>query len=79
VALSLAIWLIEYDPDFQHAEPTRLPVLVLTGHVLVAVLGLLSWAILLITDKEVYSWTSAGALAAIAMLGFTHGHPCRMG
>jgi hypothetical protein len=67
----LAIWLIEYDPDFQHAEPTRLPVLVIAGHVLVAVLGLLSWVIYLITDKEIYSWTSAGALAAIATLGFT--------
>jgi hypothetical protein len=27
----LAIWLIEYDPDFQHAAATRLPVLVVCG------------------------------------------------
>ncbi len=66
----LAIWLVEYDPDFQYAAPTRLPVLVITGHVLFAVVGLLSWVIYLITDKEIYSWTSAGALAAIATLGF---------
>jgi len=39
----LAIWLVEYDPDFQYAAPTRLPVLVITGHVLFAVVGLLSW------------------------------------
>lgn len=67
----LAIWLIEYDPDFQHAAPTRLPALVITGHVLFAVVGLLSWVAYLITDKDIYSWTSAGALAAIATLGFT--------
>jgi hypothetical protein len=67
----LAIWLIEYDPDFRHAAATRLPVLVITGHVLLAVVGLLSWVIYLITAKEIYSWTSAGALAAIATLGFT--------
>jgi hypothetical protein len=67
----LAIWLIEYDPGFQHAVPTRLPVLVITGHVLFAVVGLLSWVIYLITDKDIYSWTSVGALAAIATLGFT--------
>ena len=67
----LAIWLIEYDPDFQYAAASRLPALVITGHVLFAVVGLLSWVIFLITDKEMYSWTSAGALAAIATLGFT--------
>ncbi len=27
----LAIWLIEYDPDFQHAAATRLPVPVVAG------------------------------------------------
>jgi hypothetical protein len=67
----LAIWLIEYDPDFQYAAASRLPVLVITGHVLFAVAGLLSWVTYLITGKEIYSWASAGALAAIATLGFT--------
>src|SRR5215467_9160114 len=67
----LALWLIEYDPDFEHAEPTRLPVLVITGHVLFAVVGLLSWVIYLVSGKEIYSWISVGALAAIATLGFT--------
>jgi hypothetical protein len=67
----LAIWLIEYDPDFQYATASRLPVLVITGHVLFAVVGLLSWVTFLITGEEIYSWTSAGALAAIATLGFT--------
>jgi hypothetical protein len=67
----LAIWLIEYDPDFQYATATRLPALVITGHVLCAVAGLVSWVVYLITGKHTYSWASAGALAAIATLGFT--------
>jgi hypothetical protein len=67
----LAIWLIEYDPDFPCAAATRLPVLVITGHVLCAAAGLLSWVMYLITGKHIYSWASAGALAAIATLGFT--------
>ena len=67
----LAIWLIEHDPDFRHAAVSRFPVLVITGHVLFAVAGLLSWVIYLTTGKAIYSWTSAGALAAIATLGFT--------
>src|SRR5215471_16230734 len=67
----LAIWLIEYDPDYQHAAATRLPVIVITGHVLLAVVGLISWVVYLITDKDVYCWTSMGALVGIATLGFT--------
>jgi hypothetical protein len=67
----LAIWLIEYDPDFQHAAATRLPVLVVCGHVLFAVVGLLSWVAYLITDKRIYCWGSTAALILIATLGFT--------
>jgi hypothetical protein len=67
----LAIWLIEYDPDFQHAAATRLPVIVVCGHVFFAVVGLLSWVIYLITDKKLFCWSSAGALVLIATLGFT--------
>jgi len=67
----LAIWLIEYDPDFQHAAATRLPVVVVCGHVFFAVVGLVSWVIYLITDKKIYCWASTGALVLIATLGFT--------
>ncbi|MGN6793196.1 MAG: hypothetical protein ACTHJW_12505 [Streptosporangiaceae bacterium] len=67
----LAIWLIEYDPDFQHAAATRLPVPVVCGHVLFAVGGLVMWVMYLITDKKIYCWTTTGALALIATLGFT--------
>src|SRR5215467_1831905 len=67
----LAIWLIEYDPDFQHAAATRLPVIVVCGHVFFAVVGLLSWVIYLITDKKIFCWGSTAALVVIATLGFT--------
>ena len=65
----LAIWLIEYDPDFQHAAATRLPVPVVCGHVLFAVGGLLSWVMYMITDKRIFCWTTVGALGLIATLG----------
>jgi hypothetical protein len=67
----LAIWLIEYDPDFQHAAATRLPVPVVCGHVLFAVGGLASWVMYLITDKRIFSLIAAYALALIAVLGLT--------
>ena len=38
----LAIWLIEYDSEFQDAAATRLPVPVISSHVLLAVGGLAS-------------------------------------
>src|SRR5258708_39286767 len=41
----LAIWLIEYDREFQSAAATRLPVPVISAHVLLAVGGLAVWAL----------------------------------
>jgi hypothetical protein len=67
----LAIWLIEYDPDFQHAAANRLPVPVVCGHVLFAVVGLMSWVMYLITAKRIYCWTAVGALGLIATFGLT--------
>jgi hypothetical protein len=67
----LAIWLIEYDPDFQHAAATRLPVPVIAGHVLFAAGGLVSWVLYVITDKRICSWIAAAALAVIVTLGLT--------
>ena len=66
----LAIWLIEYDPDFQDAAATRLPVPVVCGHVLFAVGGLGSWVMYLVTEKRIYCWIGAGAMALIVTLGF---------
>jgi hypothetical protein len=67
----LAIWLIEYDPDFQRVAATRLPVTVVCGHVLLAVGGLLLWLLYLITNERFFCWAAASDLAVIATLGFT--------
>ena len=67
----LAIWLIEYDPDFQRAAATRLPVPVISGHVLLAVGGLAVWIIYLITDLATFAFATVGILAFVATLGLT--------
>jgi hypothetical protein len=67
----LSIWLIEYDRDFQTAASTRLPVPVLTSHVLVAGGGLLLWIGYLIWDNDRLAWYSVIALVLAATLGLT--------
>jgi hypothetical protein len=67
----LAIWLIEYDPDFQRAAATRLPVPVVSGHVLFAVGGLVVWLMYLITDRNVFAWSTIAILAFVATFGLT--------
>ena len=67
----LAIWLIEYDPDFQRAAATRLPIPVISGHVLCAVAGLVAWILYLVTDKDSYAWATVVLLGAVAVLGLT--------
>jgi hypothetical protein len=67
----LAIWLIEYDPDFQRAAATRLPIPVISGHVLCAVSGLAAWIFYLITDDDSFAWATVVLLGAVAALGLT--------
>jgi len=67
----LAIWLIEYDPDFQRAAATRLPVPVVSSHVLLAVGGLVVWIMYLITGKDVFEWAAIAILAFVASFGLT--------
>lgn len=67
----LAIWLIEYDPDYQAGAATRLPVPVISAHVLLAVTGLAVWIMYLLTDKRRLAWTAALILTAVVLLGFT--------
>jgi hypothetical protein len=67
----LAIWLIEYDPDFQHAAATRLPVPVVAGHALFAVGGLVSWVLYAITHERVFSLAAVAAAGLAAVLGLT--------
>jgi hypothetical protein len=67
----LAIWFIEYDPDFQFAAATRLPIPVISAHVLFALAGLGLWVTYLITDTDRYGWATIAALACVALLGLT--------
>ena len=67
----LAIWLIEYDREFQSAAATRLPVPVIGTHALLAFGGLAVWALYLITDTARLAWVAAGTLGVVALLGLT--------
>jgi hypothetical protein len=67
----LAIWLIEYDPDFQRAAATRLPVPVISGHVLFAIGGLVVWLMYLITNDDIFEWATVAILAFVATFGLT--------
>jgi manganese efflux pump family protein len=67
----LAVWLIEYDRDFQRAAATRLPIPVLSGHALLAVTGLLTWLGYLVFDNDRLAWAAVIILGAVAVLGLT--------
>lgn len=65
----VAIWLIEYDREYQAAAATRLPPAVLASHVTLAGGGLLVWVGYLIFDSDNLAWISVLALALAATLG----------
>jgi hypothetical protein len=67
----LAIWLIEYDRDFQSAAATRLPVPVISGHALLAITGLVVWGAYLLFDNARLAWAAVAILGAVAVLGLT--------
>lgn len=67
----LAIWLIEYDRDFQRAAATRLPIPILGGHALLAVTGLLAWTGYLVFDDDRLAWAAVIILGGVAVLGLT--------
>jgi len=67
----LAIWLIEYDPDIQAAEATRLPVPVISGHVLLALGGLVLWVMYIVTDNDKFAWLTLAILGGVVTLGLT--------
>jgi hypothetical protein len=67
----LAVFLIEYDRDYQHSAATRLPIPVLGGHALLAVAGLAAWAGYLLFDNEKLVWTTVIILGVVAALGIT--------
>jgi hypothetical protein len=67
----LAIFLIEYDPDFQRAAATRLPLPVLSGHVLLACGGLAVWVVYLVSDNDQLAYVTLLVLAGAVTLGTT--------
>src|SRR5258708_33396115 len=75
----LAIWLIEYDREFQSAAATRLPVPVISAHVLLAVGGLAVWALYLITDSYRLAWGAVAGLVVVALLGLNIAARCVSG
>ncbi|HEY3904261.1 MAG TPA: hypothetical protein VGM14_10195 [Streptosporangiaceae bacterium] len=65
----LAIWLIEYDPEFQRAAATRLPVPVISSHAILAICGLAVWVSYLITGQDQFAYATLAILAAVVCLG----------
>lgn len=65
----LAVWLIEYDREFQTTTKTRLPVPVITSHVVLAVGGLVLWSAYLFLDRRVLAVMAVLLLVVVATLG----------
>jgi hypothetical protein len=66
-----AIWLIEYDREYQKAAATRLPIPVISGHALLAIAGLFVWSAYLVFDNERLAWAAVIILGGVAVLGLT--------
>jgi hypothetical protein len=67
----LAIWLIEYDREYQTTAATRLPVPVIGSHALLALAGLFVWGAYLLVDDDVLAWIAVAILGCVATLGVT--------
>lgn len=65
----LVIWIIEYDPEFQTATATRLPVPVISVHALLGLGGLMLWIGYLLEDQQRLAWATVAALGTVASLG----------
>jgi hypothetical protein len=65
----LAIWLIEYDRDYQATKATRLPIPVIGTHALLAVAGLAVWSAYVLLDSDRLAWTAVAILGCVAALG----------
>jgi hypothetical protein len=65
----VVIWIIEYDPEFQTAAATRLPVPVISAHALLGLGGLMLWIGYLLQDQQQLAWATVAALGAVAVLG----------
>jgi hypothetical protein len=67
----LAVWLIENDVTGRGAVPSRLPVLVVFAHMVLAAAGLGVWVAYLVLDRMVLAWVAVGILGGVAVLGAT--------
>lgn len=67
----LAVWLIEYDREFQTTTRTRLPVPVITGHVLLGTVALVLWSAYLFLDRRSLAVTAVAILLVGVGLGLT--------
>jgi hypothetical protein len=69
--LLLVIWLMEYDPEFQSAAATRLPVPVISAHALLGMAGLLLWGAYLLADEDRLAYATIADLGVAVALGLT--------
>jgi len=67
----LAVWLIENDVTHRGASASRLPLPVILGHVLLALTGLVVWAVHLLSGSDTEGWAAVAILVLIAALGLT--------
>ena len=67
----LAVWLIENDVTRRGAAASRLPGPVILAHILLALIGLVIWAVHLLSRSGTLGWTALGMLIIIAVLGVT--------
>lgn len=65
----LAIWMIEYDARGPGGPVSRLPRTVIYGHALLAVAGLTTWVVYLITGWDALAWVVLAGLCVVAVLG----------
>jgi manganese efflux pump family protein len=69
--LLLVIWLMEYDPQFQAATATRLPVPVISTHALLGMAGLVLWGAYLLADEDRLAYATVADLGIAVVLGLT--------
>jgi hypothetical protein len=67
--LLLVIWLMEYDPQFQSAAATRLPIPMISTHALLGMAGLLLWGAYLLADEDRLAYATLADLGIAVVLG----------
>lgn len=65
----LMVWLIESDSGRPGTTASRLPVTVVSGHLILAISGLVVWTAYLFTDITPLAWLAFSVLATVVLLG----------